>query len=77
MPKRRVLSGAQVCKILVLNGFEEKRRKGSHRIMQKRVLGSSGKYATITVPVPDHKELRAGTLGEIIRQSKLPKRLFN
>jgi len=31
---------------------------------------------TITVPVPDHKELRMGTLQSIIRQSGIPKRFF-
>ncbi len=28
---------------------------------------------TITVPVPDHKELRIGTLRAIIRQSGVPR----
>ena len=31
---------------------------------------------TITIPVPDHKELKKGTLGSIIRQSCLNKDLF-
>lgn len=31
---------------------------------------------TITVPVPDHAELRMGTLSGIIRQSGLPRSLF-
>jgi hypothetical protein len=31
---------------------------------------------TITVPVPMHRTLRDGTLGNIIRQSGLPKYLF-
>jgi predicted RNA binding protein YcfA (HicA-like mRNA interferase family) len=31
---------------------------------------------TITVPVPDHKEIRIGTLQSIIRQSQLPRALF-
>jgi predicted RNA binding protein YcfA (HicA-like mRNA interferase family) len=38
------------------------RRKGSHIIMQKKE-----KSTTITVPVPDHAELRPGTLSGIIR----------
>ena len=32
--------------------------------------------STITVPVPDHGELRTGTLMSIIRQSGLPGELF-
>jgi predicted RNA binding protein YcfA (HicA-like mRNA interferase family) len=31
---------------------------------------------TRTVPVPDHPELRIGTLRSIIRQSGLPRALF-
>jgi len=71
MPKLRVLSGRDVCKILAQNGFEKVRQKGSHIIMQKQVGNS-----TITVPVPDHAELRTGTLLGIIRQSELPRSLF-
>ncbi len=71
MGKLRVLSGREVCNILAGQGFSEVRRKGSHIVMQKVVPGS-----TITVPVPDHAELRIGTLGSIIRQSQLPRSLF-
>jgi predicted RNA binding protein YcfA (HicA-like mRNA interferase family) len=39
--------------------------------MQERTEDS-----TITVPVPDHKELRMGTLRSIIRQSGLPRTEF-
>jgi len=39
--------------------------------MQLRILDS-----TVTVPVPDHREVLAGTLGAIIRQSGLPRTLF-
>lgn len=31
---------------------------------------------TFTVPVPNHRELRMGTLMSIIRQSRLPRSLF-
>ena len=67
----RVLSGKQVCAILQAHGFEQVRQRGSHVIMQKKLDGS-----TITVPVPDHKELRTGTLLSIIRQSQLDRSLF-
>jgi len=67
----RVLSGKEVCAILRANGFDQVRQRGSHVIMQKRLAGS-----TITVPVPDHKELRIGTLLSIIRQSQLDRSLF-
>jgi len=32
--------------------------------------------STITVPVPDHSEIRTGTLHSIIRQSGLDRREF-
>ena len=71
MTKLRVLSGREVCSILNQQGFAEVRRKGSHIVMQRRVEGT-----TITVPVPDHKEIRVGTLLSIIRQSRLPREIF-
>ena len=71
MGKLKVLSGEEVCRILAKHNFLEVRRRGSHIVMQKRT--SEG---TITVPVPDHKELRVGTLRSIIRQSGLPKLEF-
>jgi len=67
----RVLSGREVWQILARNGFTEVRRRGSHVIMQKRISDS-----TITVPVPDHREIRLGTLQSIIRQSQLPRSEF-
>jgi predicted RNA binding protein YcfA (HicA-like mRNA interferase family) len=31
---------------------------------------------TITIPIPDHEEIRIGTLQSIIRQSRLPRDEF-
>ena len=71
MAKLRVLSGKDVCEILAGNGFIEVRRRGSHIVMQKKESDS-----TVTVPVPDHKELRRGTLRSIIRQSGVQRSSF-
>ncbi|MEK7363750.1 MAG: type II toxin-antitoxin system HicA family toxin [candidate division NC10 bacterium] len=71
MGRLRVLSGREVCRILEKHGFAEVRRRGSHVVMQRRV--GTG---TITVPVPDHPELRVGTLLSIIRQSGVPRSEF-
>jgi len=65
--KLRVLSGKEICGILSKHGFEIVRQRGSHIVMQKKILES-----TITVPVPDHKEIKIGTLKSIIRQSHIP-----
>jgi len=71
LTKLRVLSGSDVCRILEKYGFSEVRRRGSHIVMQRRL--SNG---TITVPIPNHKELRVGTLLSIIRQSGVNRREF-
>ncbi len=71
MGKLRVLSGKEVCAILAKYGFLEVRRRGSHIIMQKKLT-----KGTITVPVPDHNEIRIGTLQSIIRQSELRRSEF-
>ena len=60
-----------MCRVLAEHGFVEVRQRGSHIVMQRR-----GGDTTTTVPVPDHKELRIGTLLSIIRQSGLPRELF-
>ena len=71
MGKLRILSGKSVCQILETNGFAEVRQRGSHIIMQLQ-----SEETTVTVPVPNHDELRIGTLRSIIRQSGLPRALF-
>lgn len=71
MGKLKVLSGKDVCKLLSQYGFNEVRQKGSHIIMQKKT-GES----IITIPLPNHPELKIGTLQSIIRQSKLSKEIF-
>ena len=71
MGKSRVLSGRQVCGVLGKHGFFEIRQGGSHIIMQKKFENT-----TITVPVPNHAELRIGTLLSIIRQSGISKSEF-
>jgi predicted RNA binding protein YcfA (HicA-like mRNA interferase family) len=57
MARLAVLSGNAVCRILARHGFVEVRRRGSHVVMQRRTPAGS-----TTVPVPDHDELKIGTL---------------
>ena len=71
MGKLRVLSGQEACAILQRHGFARIRQGGSHIVMQRKTAGG-----TTTVPVPDHKELRTGTLRSIIRQSGVPRNEF-
>ena len=71
MPKLGIFSGAEICDILRSQGFELARQRGSHLVMQHR-MGNT----TITVPVPNHREVKIGTLQSIIRQSQLSRQLF-
>ena len=71
MGRLAVLSGKEVCKILARHGFAKVRQRGSHVVMQRRTPAG-----TITVPVPDHKELKIGTLQSIIRQSGVARTEF-
>jgi len=67
----RILSGKEVCSILLGHGFKEVRRRGSHVVMQKKISDR-----TITIPVPDHESIKTGTLQSIIRQSGLSRKVF-
>jgi predicted RNA binding protein YcfA (HicA-like mRNA interferase family) len=69
--KLPILSGKEVCRILSKHDFFKARQRGSHIIMQKKIDNS-----TITVPVPNHKEIKSGTLRAIIRQSQLSSKEF-
>ena len=71
MGKLRVFSAKQVCQILIEHGFLQVRQRGSHIIMQKKIDES-----TITIPVLNYSEIKIGTLQSIIRQSGLPRSLF-
>ncbi len=71
MGRLRVRSGREVCRILQEHGFIEVRRRGSHIVMQRRTDAGS-----VTVPVPDHRELAIGTILSIIRQSGIPRAQF-
>jgi predicted RNA binding protein YcfA (HicA-like mRNA interferase family) len=61
MGKLRILSGREVRRTLEQHGFTTVRRRGGHIVMQRRT-----ETGTITVPVPDHPEIKTGTLLAII-----------
>jgi predicted RNA binding protein YcfA (HicA-like mRNA interferase family) len=66
------MSGTEVRDVLKRHGFFEVRRRGSHVVMQR--VDDDG--STTTVPVPDHREVKKGTLQSIIRQSGIPRSEF-
>ncbi len=65
MPKLRRISGENLLKILVKEGFEVIRQKGSH---VRLVKNDSDLRTFITIPL--HKEIDRGTLKAIIRSLK-------
>ena len=71
MGKLRVLSGREACHILEQHGFKIVRQRGSHIVMQRHT-----QLGTVTVPIPDHSELKIGTLQSIIRQSGIVRTAF-
>src|SRR5262249_51399730 len=72
VPRLRRLSGRDARAILERHGFVLVRQKGSHMILQ-RIRPEGG---TITVPIPDHRELKTGTLLAISAQTPPPRALF-
>ena len=71
MGKLLVLSGRDTCRILEEHGFQIVRQRGSHIVLQRQT-----NLGTVTVPIPDHPELRIGTLKSIIRQSGIARDAF-
>lgn len=60
MPKLPRVSGAQVVRALQRLGFAVARQRGSHIVMRR---GSSG------CVVPNHRELKSGTLAGVLKQA--------
>jgi predicted RNA binding protein YcfA (HicA-like mRNA interferase family) len=60
MPKMPHVSGSEAVSALQRLGFEVTRQKGSHIVMRR---GSSG------CVVPNHREIKTGTLSGILRQA--------
>lgn len=71
MKQLRILSGRDVCKLLEENDFAFARQKGDHVTYQKKAIGT-----TYSTQVPLHREVADGTLRSIIRQTGLPRELF-
>lgn len=67
MPSLPVLSGRRIVRALERLGFTVARQKGSHIVMQR---GSTG------CVVPQHREVKIGTLAAILRQAGLTQEEF-
>lgn len=60
MPRLPVVSGAEVVRALQALGFVIARQRGSHIVMRR---GSDG------CVVPDHRDLKRGTLMGVLKQA--------
>lgn len=67
MSKLPVVSGKETIKALERLGFTITRQKGSHVVLRKGNIGCV---------VPNHKEIKSGTLAGIIRQAGLSVDMF-
>jgi predicted RNA binding protein YcfA (HicA-like mRNA interferase family) len=70
--KLKIISGKECIKILCKHfGFQILRRKGSHITLAKDSF--AGRIGTV---VPDHDELRIGTLKGILEMAEIPEEEF-
>lgn len=60
MPRLPHVSGAEVVRALERLGFVVLRQKGSHIVMRRDQVGCV---------VPNHREIKAGTLGGVLKQA--------
>ena len=64
MARLPTVSGRQAVAAFERAGFEVKRQRGSHVILVKAGI-------TATLSVPDHRQLKPGTLRALIRKAEL------
>jgi len=62
MPRLPVISGREAVRAFERAGWKVSRREGNHIILTK--IGT-----LVTLSVPDHRELRRGTLRSLIRKA--------
>ena len=68
MPKFPGLSGAQIVRALERLGFVVARQSGSHIVMRRSGQGCV---------VPNHKEVKVGTVNGVLRQAGVTAEEFN
>lgn len=68
MPKFPGLSGAQIVRALERLGFVMARQSGSHIVMRRNGQGCV---------VPNHKEVKVGTVNGVLRQAGVTAEEFN
>lgn len=64
MPRLPVISGREAVRAFERAGWKVSRREGSHIILTKAGMA-------VTLSVPDHREVRRGTLRSLIRNAAM------
>jgi len=62
MPKLPIISGADAIRALEKLGFIVMRQRGSHIVLRRGSIGCV---------VPNHKELKIGTLSGVLKQAEI------
>ena len=62
MPKLPRISGAEVVRAMRRLGFEVARQRGSHIVLRRGSIGCV---------VPNHREVKVGTLSGILKQAEI------
>jgi len=70
MPRLPRMSGREAVAAFERAGFQVRRRRGSHIIMTRPGFPE-------TLSIPDHRELKTGTLRALIRKAGLTVERFN
>ena len=70
MPRLPRISGREAVAAFERAGFQVRRRRGSHIIMTRPGFPE-------TLSIPDHRELKTGTLRALIRKAGLTVERFN
>ena len=68
MPKFPELSGAEIVRALEILGFVVTRQSGSHIVMKREEQGCV---------VPNHKEVKIGTVNGVLRQAGVSTQEFS
>lgn len=67
MPSLPHLSGAEVIRVLERLGFVVARQRGSHVVLRRGSVGCV---------VPNHREVKTGTLAGVLKQAGIPAEEF-
>jgi predicted RNA binding protein YcfA (HicA-like mRNA interferase family) len=72
MPKLGPFTATELIRLLEKHGFMRVRQAGSHIILRRDLAEAD----SVSLVVPNHRDIARGTLQSIVRQSGLDPKLF-